>query len=91
MILQAVFLYRNIFLKHCLLKITIEESLETCSMTCLILSHLMNRIMNSIKVQLFSNLCNLHLSSASAFLCKHTLLYVGLCIPYYLTEHLCET
>ena len=51
----------------------------------------MNRIVNSIQIQLLSNFSDLHLALASTFLGHHTLLYIGLGIPNNLAQHLCET
>ena len=46
---------------------SVEQSLEASTMTCLILSHFMYCIVDSVEVQLLCHLCNLQLASTSTF------------------------
>ena len=59
-------------------------------MACLILAHLMNSVMDSIEVLLLSESCDPHLVLACSLLSKHSLLNVGLGVPYALSEELSE-
>ena len=53
-------------------EVTVEEALEAAAMASLVLSHLMNRIMDSIETELLCERCELFLASASAVLCIDT-------------------
>ena len=53
-------------------EVTVEEALEGAAMASLVLSHLVNRIMDSIETELLCERCELFLASASAVLCIDT-------------------
>ena len=73
-----------------LFEVAVVQTLKTLSMTSLILSHLVNGVVYGVKVLLLSELCKTELILASAALSVHTLEEVGLGVPNYLTEELCE-
>ena len=53
-------------------EVTVEEALEAAAMASLVLSHLVNRVMDSIETELLCERCELFLASASAVLCIDT-------------------
>ena len=69
-----------------LLEVSVEESLESCSVTSLVLAHLMDCVMDFIEVLLLCKLCDAELVLTCALLCENSLLNVCVCIPYALTE-----
>ena len=73
-----------------LFEISVEKSLETSTVTSLILAHLVNSIVDCIKVLLLCKSSDSLLILASALLSKHPLLYVCLCVPDALSEKLCK-
>ena len=59
-------------------------------MTSLILCHLVNSIMDRIKVGSLGSLCYIHLTSTSSTLCLCALLEVCFGIPHNITYQLCK-
>ena len=59
-------------------------------MTSLILTHLVNCVMDCIEVLLLCKLCDAELVLACSLLSEHSLLYVSLGVPYYLAKKLSE-
>ena len=55
-------------------------------MSCLVLSHLMNRIMNGIQILSFGIFSNTEFVFTSPGFCHHTLLQVGFRIPYDISQ-----
>ena len=78
------------FYVRILLEVSVVESLESSSVTSLILAHLVYCIVDSIKVLLLCESCDSLLVLACALLSEHSLLYICLGIPYALTEELSE-
>ena len=72
------------------LEITVEEAFEALAMTCLVLSHLVNGVVDGIPVLSLGVLGDAELILAGTGLSVHALLEVGLGIPDYVTEQLCE-
>ncbi len=64
----------------------VVKALETLTVTCFILSHFMNGVMDSVEVKFLGAACYAHLVFVGTCLGSHTLLKVGLGIPDYLTE-----
>ena len=66
------------------LEIAVEKTLETLSVTGLVLGHLVNRVVNGIPVHLLGSLGDAHFVRTSAAFGHHTLFKVGLGIPDHL-------
>ena len=64
--------------------------MESCAVASLVASHLMNGVMDRVKVQLFCTFGNILFVLASTGLSHHTFLKVRLGIPNELTEQLSE-
>ena len=60
-------------------------------MTCLVLCHLVNRVVNSIKTQFLSHLSDVKFGSTSTFFRFHSLLQVGLRVPNHLAKQFSKT
>ena len=71
-----------------LLEVAVVETLEAATVASLILCHLVNCVVDSIVVVLLCKCCDAHLVCTSAALSVHTLLEVGLCIPYAVAQEL---
>lgn len=68
----------------------VVESEEACSVTGLILRHLVDGVMDSIVVELLCLGSDGELALACTSLSLNAFLKIGLGIPYYITEKLCE-
>ena len=71
-------------------EIAVIKAFETFAVTCLVLGHLVNRIVNGIEILLLGNARKVHLAFACAVLGIHALVEVGLGIPYNLAYELCK-
>ena len=67
-------------------KVAFQQSGKACTMTSLILSHLVNSVVDSIETSSLSILSDTELIFASTSLGSSTLLKVSLGIPYELTK-----
>ena len=72
------------------LEITVEEAFEALAMTCLVLSHLVNGVVDGIPILSLGILGDAELILAGTSLSVHALLEVGLGIPDYVTKQLSE-
>ena len=59
-------------------------------MARLVFAHLMYGVVDCVKVLLLCKLGDAELILARTLLSEHSLLYVGLCVPYNLSEKFCE-
>ena len=64
-----------------LLEVTFVKAFETFAMTCLILAHLMNRVMNCIEVELLGQRCDTFFVLAGSGFGIHTFENIGLGVP----------
>ena len=74
------------FIAFLLSKVSLQQSCEACTMTRLVLCHLVNSIVDSIETSSLGVLGNTELILASTCLSSSTLLQVGLGIPYALSQ-----
>ena len=73
-------------------KVSLQQSGECTAMSCLIASHLMDSVMDCVKVQCLRSLRQIRLACGRAVLSIHSQLKIllgGVC--YHLTEQLCES
>ena len=69
-----------------LLEISVIQSLETFTVTSLVLRHFVNCIVNSIEVKLFRTFSNSEFIGTCTRLSIHTFFEVGLCVPNNVTK-----
>ena len=85
-------MYGNLLLEK---KLLLEESLvETCEASCmasLVLSHLMNGVVDSVRALLLSQLSDAELVLASTLLGSDASLEIALSVAQYLAQELSET
>ena len=74
-----------------LLKVALQQSGEACTVTSLILGHLVNSIVDSVEAGSLGVLGNAELVFTSTSLSSSTLFQIGLRIPYTLTQQLGKT
>ena len=67
-------------------EIFVPQSEETAAVTCFILCHFVNCVVDGIKILSLGKFCNTELVLAGTALSFHSLLYVGLGVPYALAE-----
>ena len=67
-------------------EVSLEKSLECSAVSCFVLCHLVNCVMNGVEVLRLGKLSDTELILACALLGKHSLLNVGLCVPDALSE-----
>ena len=79
------------FIVSLLAEIALQQSCEACTMTGLVLGHLMNGVVDSIETGSLGVLGDTELVLASTSLSSGALLKVRLGIPYALTQQFCET
>lgn len=79
---------RLMCLMYLLAEIAVVKTGKALTVASLILSHLMNCVVDSVKVLSLSVLSDTHLVSICTSLCVHTLLKVSLGIPYHVAEEL---
>ena len=87
---RCTLLFLPLGLPILLFEIAVIQALEALTVASLILTHLMNSVMDSVKVQLLSQRSDTLLILACTSLSLHTLLQVGLCVPNNLTDQLSE-
>ena len=76
------------FIAKGLLKIALQQSGEASTMTSLVLSHLMNGVVDSVEASYLRVLGDTELILASTSLCGSTLLQIRLGVPNALTQQL---
>ena len=69
-----------------LLEVAVVQPLEAGAVACFVASHLVNGVVNRVKVEFLGALGDLQLVLASAGFGEHTFLKVGLGVPNNLTE-----
>lgn len=74
-----------------LLKVSLQQTSEASTVTGLVLSHLVNRVVDSVETGSLSILGDTELILAGTCLGSSTLLQVGLGVPYALAQQLSET
>ena len=79
------------FIVSLLAEIALQQSCEACTMTGLVLGHLMNGVVDSVETSGLGILGNTELILAGTSLSSGALLKVRLGIPYALTQQFCET
>ena len=72
-------------------EVTFQKSSEACTVTSLVLSHLVNGVVDSIEAGSLGVLGDTELVLAGTSLSGSSLLKVCLGVPYALTQQLCET
>ena len=87
---RCTLLFLPLGLPILLFEIAVIQALEALTVASLILTHLMNSVMDSVEVQLLSQRSDTLLILACTSLSLHTLLQVGLCVPNNLTDQLSE-
>ncbi len=85
--MSPIFVYCKLLL---ISEVALIKPLKPATMASLILCHLMHCVMNSVKILSLCIACDTHLILVGTSLCVHTLLKVGLGIPYHLSEELCK-
>ena len=73
-----------------LLKIALVETSEACAVASLVLGHLVNSVVDSVRTLLLSELSDAELVLASTLFCSDTSLEVALGVTQNLTQQLCE-
>ena len=81
-LLLTVFVY-GLFL---VTEIALVKAVEAATVTCLVLSHLMHGVVDGVEVLFLGVLGDTHLVGVGTGLGVHTLLKVGLRIPYHVAE-----
>ena len=79
------------FIVSLLTEIALQQSSEACTMTGLVLSHLVDGVVDSVETSGFGILGDTELILTGTSLSSSALLKVGLGIPYALTQQFCET
>ena len=72
-------------------KVSLQQSCKACTVTSLVLGHLMNGVVDSVETSSLGILGNTELVLAGTSLGSSALLQVGLGIPNNLTQQLSET
>lgn len=71
----------NYLEKRLLFEITVVEALESFTVTCLVLSHLVDCVVDGVEVAFLGVACDAHFVFAGSAFGDHTFLEVGLGVP----------